>query len=177
MAGQVLVQLYRTLRLYGHYVQLSFKQLEKNREGPATVKRYSAPATPCDRLFHHQAVDDEIKKQLTQHRASPDPVALMHTIREALVALLFPDQVVPAQQESLEKFLSQLPTLWQQGENRPAQAPWTRGPRHWRTHPDHLVGVRHEILGWLEMEPDINARTILDPLCSNRPELFSGGHL
>ena len=180
LAGQMLVQLYQKLRLYLNYFQPSFKLLEKSREGSATVKRYSPPATPCDRLLQHQAVTDETKEQLTHHRVSRDPVTLLHSIREAqaaLVALSSPDHGEPAQQESLEQFLSQLPTLWQQGENRPTHAPRIRGPRHWRTRPDPFEGVWQEILGWLETEPDITARTILDRLCSNRPGQFSDGHL
>ena len=51
LAGQMLVQLYRTLRLYVNCFQPSFKLLEKTREGSATFKRYSPPATPCDRLL------------------------------------------------------------------------------------------------------------------------------
>ena len=34
-----------------------------------------------------------------------------------------------------------------------------------------------DILGWLETEPDITARTILDRLCFDRPEQFGDGHL
>ena len=83
LAGQMLVQLYRALRLYVNCFQPSFKLLEKNRVGSATLKRYSPPATPCDRLLQHQAVTDETKEQLTQHRATLDPVALLHAIREA----------------------------------------------------------------------------------------------
>ena len=180
LAGQMLVQLYRTLRLYVNYFQPSFKLLEKTREGSATFKRYSPPATPCDRLLQHQAVSDEAKEQLTRLRASLDPVALLHAIREAqaaLVAVSSPDHGDPAQQKSLDQFLSQLPTLWQQGENRPTHAPRNRGPRHWRTRPDPFEGVWQDILGWLETEPDITARTILDRLCSHHPEQFGDGHL
>ena len=180
LAGQMLVQLYRALRLYVNCFQPSFKLLEKNRVGSATLKRYSPPATPCDRLLQHQAVSDETKEQLTQHRATLDPVALLHAIREAQAALMSvssPDHSEPAQQESLEQFLSQLPTLWQQGENRPTHAPRTRGSRHWRTRPDPFEGVWQDILGWLETEPDITARTILDRLCSHHPEEFGDGHL
>ena len=183
LAGQMLVQLYQALRLYVNYFQPSFKLLEKTREGSATLKRYkrySPPATPCDRLLQHQAVSDEAKEQLTQHRASLDPVDLLHAIREAqaaLVAVSSPDHGDPAQQESLDQFLSQLPTLWQQGENRPTHAPRNRGPRHWRTRPDPFEGVWQDILGWLETEPDITARTILDRLCSHHPEQFGDGHL
>ncbi len=177
LAGQMLVQLYRTLRLYVNYFQPSFKLLEKSREGSGRVKRYSPPATPSDRLLQHQAVSDETKGQLTRDRASVDPAVLLHAIREpraALVAVSSPDHGEPARQESLEQFLSLLPTLWQQGENRPTRAPRTRGPRHWRTRPDPFDGVWQDILGWLET--DINARKILDRLCSEQPRRFSDHH-
>ncbi|CAI8031961.1 Uncharacterized protein y4rM [Geodia barretti] len=39
LAGQMLVQLYQSLRLYVNYFQPSFKLVEKNREGSATLKR------------------------------------------------------------------------------------------------------------------------------------------
>ena len=100
LAGQMLVQLYQSLRLYVNYFQPSFKLLEKSREGSATLKRYSPPATPCDRLLRHEAVRDEIKEQLTQRPVSLDPAALLHAIREAraaLVALSSPDHDEPAQ--------------------------------------------------------------------------------
>ena len=95
LAGQMLVQLYQALRLYVNYFQPSFKLLEKKREGSATVKRYSPPATPCDRLLEHQAATGELKGQLVQHRAGLDPVALLHAIRKAqaaLVAFTSPDK-------------------------------------------------------------------------------------
>ena len=130
LAGQMLVQLYRTLRLYVNYFQPSFKLLEKTREGSATVKRYSPPTTPCDRLLQHQAVTDDSKEQLAQQRAGLDPVALLHSIREAqaaLAAVSSPDQDGPAQQESLERFLSELPTLWQQVKTVPPTLPGPAG--------------------------------------------------
>ena len=156
LAGQMLVQLYRTLRLYVNYFQPSFKLLE------------------------HQTVGDDSKEQLAQQRAGLAPVALLHAIREAQTAraaVSSPDHGEPIQQESLERFLFQLPTLWQQGENRPTHAPRTRGPRHWRTRPDPSEGVWQDILAWLETEPDITAKIILDRLCSQQPRRFSDHHL
>ena len=174
LAGQMLV------RLYVNYFQPSFKLLEKNREGSATVKRYSSPATPCDRLLQHQAATEEIKGKLTQHRAGLDPVALLHAVREAqaaLVAVSSPDKGELSQQETLDHFLAQLPNLWHRGEARPTQAPRNRGPRHWRTRQDPFEGVWQEILAWLEEEPDITARAVLDRLCCDHPERFSDTHL
>ena len=107
-------------------------------------------------------------------------LSLLHSIREAqaaLVALSSPDHVSqPSRRAWSSSCPSALPTLWQQGEG-PTHAPRIRGPRHWRTRPDPFEGVWQEILGWLETEPDITARTILDRLCSNRPGQFSDGHL
>ena len=180
LAGQMLVQLYQALRLYVNYFQPSFKLLEKKREGSTTVKRYSPPATPCDRLLEHQAATGELKGQLVQHRAGLDPVALLHAIRKAqaaLVAVTSPDKGDPFQQEPLDQFLAQLPHLWQRGEARPTHAPRTRGSRHWRTRPDPFEGVWHEILGWLEEEPEITARAVLDRLCCGYPKRFSDTHL
>ena len=180
LAGQMLVRLYQSLRLYVNYFQPSFKLLEKNRKGSATVKRYSVPATPCDRLSDHQAVPGELKEQLTHHRSGLDPVALLHAIRKAqaaLVAVSSPDNGEVFQQESLDQFLAQLPSLWQRGEARPTHAPRTRGPRHWRTRPDPFEGVWQKILAWLEEEPDITAKAVLNRLCSDHPERFSEAHL
>ena len=41
---------------------------------------------------------------------------------------------------------------------------------------DPFEGAWQDILGWLETEPDITARTILDRLCSHRPDRFSDTH-
>ena len=58
----MLAQLYQSLRLYVNYFQPSFKLEDKNREGSATLNRYSPQATPCNRLLLHEAVRDEIKE-------------------------------------------------------------------------------------------------------------------
>ena len=180
LVGQMLVRLHRSLRLYVNYFQPSFKPLEKNRDGSATLKRYSVPATPCDRLLDHQSTAVELKDQLTHHRSGLDPVALLHAIREAqaaLAAVSSPGSGEVSQQESLDQFLAQLPSLWQRGEARPTHAPRTRGPRHWRTRPDPFEGVWPEILAWLEEEPGITAKAVLDRLCSGHPDRFSEANL
>ena len=50
VAGQAMAQLYGALRVYVNFLQPSFKLIDESREGSATVKRYSSPTTPCDRL-------------------------------------------------------------------------------------------------------------------------------
>ena len=87
VAGQTIAHLHGAMRLYVNYFQPSFKLMEKTRNGSAVIKRYSPPATPCDRVIRHEAVSAEAKMNLTEHRETLDPVALLHTIREAQSAL------------------------------------------------------------------------------------------
>ena len=88
VAGQTMAHLYGALRLYVNFFQPSFKLIDKTRDGATTVKRYSPPTTPCDRLIQHDATSDEMRAALIQYRAKLDPVLLLHTIREAQSALV-----------------------------------------------------------------------------------------
>ena len=121
VAGQTMAFLYEALRLYVNFVQPSFKLIDKTKDGSTTVKRYSQPATPCDRLIQHDAAGAELKALLNEYRAGLDPVLLLHTIREAQSALVAATsrgvRETPAG-ESLERFLAKLPGLWRQGEVR-----------------------------------------------------------
>ena len=87
VAGQAMAHLYGAVRRYVNYFQPSFKLVEKTRHGSRVVKRYSPPATPCDRLMRHDAVSVEMKTALSEYRGKLDPVALLHAIREAQSAL------------------------------------------------------------------------------------------
>ena len=87
VAGQTMAYLYGVVRLYVNYFQPSFKLVEKTRDGASVVKRYSPPATPCDRLMQHDTVSAKLMAKLSEFRAGLDPVALLHTIREAQSAL------------------------------------------------------------------------------------------
>ena len=83
IAGQTMVHLYQAVRLHVNYFQPSFKLLEKIRDGARVIKRYSPPATPCDRVMQHDEISARVKKELRQYRAGLDPVALLSSIREA----------------------------------------------------------------------------------------------
>ena len=94
VAGQTMAHLYGAVRQYVNYFQPSFKLVEKTRHGSRVVKRYSPPATPCDRLMQHDAVSVEMKAALSEYRVKLDPVALLYAIREAqsaLAALVSPE--------------------------------------------------------------------------------------
>ena len=88
VAGQTMAQLYGALRLYVNFFQPAFKLIDKTRDGSRTLKRYSQPATPRDRLIQHDATSDEMRAALIRYRSGLDPVLLLHAIREAQSALV-----------------------------------------------------------------------------------------
>ena len=131
VAGQTMAYLYGVVRLYVNYFQPSFKLVEKTRDGTSVLKRYSPPATPCDRLMQHDTLSAKLVAKLSEFRAGLDPVALLHTIREAqsaLVAVTSPDFSETPRGESLDRFLAGLPSLWRQGEARPTHTARVRAP-------------------------------------------------
>ena len=87
IAGQTMVHLYQAVRLHVNYFQPSFKLLEKTRDGARVIKRYSPPATPCDRLMQHDETSVVVKNELREYRTGLDPVALLRSIREAQSAM------------------------------------------------------------------------------------------
>jgi hypothetical protein len=180
IAGQALSHLYGKVRLYVNYFQPSFKLLEKTRDGAKVSKRYARPATPCDRLLGHDAVSAEAKEALREQRAELDPVELLHGIRNAqaaLAALVSPELGVGPQRQSLEQFLSQLPTMWRVGEVRPTHATRPVKPRTWRTRKDPFEGVWSNVLIALQQDPDMTAKTIFERLQSDNPGRFTNGQL
>ena len=136
VAGQTMAHLYEALRRYVNFFQPSFKLIDKIRAGATTVKHYSQPTTPGDRLIQHDSTSDEMRAALKEYRARLAPVLLLHTIRKAqsaLVAATAPEVRETPSDASLGRFLAKLPRLWRQGEVRPTHAARVRGPRHWRT--------------------------------------------
>ena len=144
------------------------------------TKRYSKPATPCDRLLDREDVSEETKRRLRKSRSELDPVTLLHTIRESQSALAAVGSVESGgtpDGESLESFLTQLPDLWRQGEIRPTHARRARATRTWRTRPDPFEGVWCEVLSWLQQQPDATAAELMDRLILRYPERYSRGQL
>ena len=122
VAEPTMAHRYGAVRQYVNYFQPSFKLVEKTRHGSRMVKRYSPPATPCDRLMRHDAVSVEMKAALSEYGVKLDPVALLHAIREAqsaLAAVTFPEIRPTPSGESLEQFLAKLPDWWRQDERIP----------------------------------------------------------
>ena len=181
VACQALLHLYQAARLYVNYFQPSFKLRNKTRDGFKLKRTYEPPATPCDRLLKHPAVNDKVKEKLQLQRKQLDPVKLLHRIRQsqsALAALTSTDHVIQGPgRESLEQFLSQLPRLWKDGEVRPTHRSKPSKPHYWRTHEDAFEGVWYEVLDWLQQEPDVTAKSLLKRLQFTYPGRFVDGQL
>jgi len=181
VAGQALAHLYQAARLYVNYFQPSFKLRKKMRDGARVRRSYDQPATPCDRLLRHPAVEDQIKERLRLQRSELDPVELLHRIREgqaALAALVSTDGSLQGPgRESLDQFLAQLPRLWQAGEVRPTHRAQPTKPRHWRTRKDPFEAVWYDVLRWLQHDPDATAKALFYRLQREYPGRFPDGQL
>ena len=180
VAGQTIAHLHGAIRLYVNHFQPSFKLMEKTRNGSAVIKRYSPPATPCDRVMRHEGVSADAKARLSERRIALDPVNLLHTIREAqsaLSAIAHPEVRPTPQGESLEQFLAGLSNRWRQDESASSQSEKVRAPHTWRTRPDPFEGVWCEVLEWLQEDPDASAVALLGRLQSTHPGRFSRAQL
>ena len=107
-AGQTLAHLYGAVRLYVNYFQPSFQLLTKSRNGGSVTKRYSKPATPCDRLLERDDVSEETKLRLRRSRGEVDPISLLHGIWESqstLAAVSAPESGAIPDGENLKDFL------------------------------------------------------------------------
>ena len=154
---------------------------QKNRNGAKVKRTYYPPATPCDRLLKHPAVDEQIKEKLRLQRKKLDPVELLHRIREgqsALAALASTDSSPQGPgRESLDQFMAQLSRLWQAGEVRPTHRTQSSKPRHWRTRKDPFEAVWYDVLYWLQQEPDVTAKALFERLQDEYPGHFPDGQL
>jgi hypothetical protein len=175
VAGQALAQLLEAVRLYVNYFQPSFKLRERIREGAKIKKTYYPPATPCDRLLMHEAVEEKIKAALRNQRDQLDPVELLHRIRQGQSALAALSTGIPSDgpgRKSLDQFLASLPELWRLGEARPTHRKGEPKARYWRTREDPFKDVWTDILLWLQEEPDSIAKVILQRLNDKYPGCF-----
>ena len=106
-----------------------------------------------------------------------DPVALLRDIRTLqgeLVTLAdrpAPDSTAPPTAPSLEKFLSGLPTAWQDGEIRPTARAKPAAKRG-RRRPDPFAAVTGTLRIWFEAEPLRTSHELLDRLMTEHPDAF-----
>ncbi|MCW2313345.1 integrase catalytic domain-containing protein [Rhodoferax antarcticus] len=181
-ATKTLAQLYASSRLYINFFQPSFKLKSKTRDGARVKKVYHPPATPCDRLIAHPAVDPTVKAKLAAQFLSLDPVRLLQQIRIVQQALSdIATYGPPAQQATptaspsptpISEFLSSLTTAWKEGEVRPTHRKKSNAPRWWRTLVNPFAEAWPVIEGWLDADPSASANELMDRLAAMTPEVY-----
>ena len=130
--------------------------------------------------MRHEAVRAEAKSRLSERRATLDPVALLHSIREtqsAPAAIVSRELRPTPLGESLERFLTRLPDRWREEQGHADRKPRVKPPRTWRTCKDPFKGVWRELLGWLQEDPEASGVALLGRLEDAEPDRFSQTHL
>ena len=183
-AAQVLGELYGALRLFTNLFQPSFKLKSSERDGGRIKRQHHPPRTPLQRLLATGQVSEERADQLRALQRGSDPLVLLETIRRCqgrLAVLASGEQgtglgpgatVEDRTQESrsLEVFLGDLQTLWQSSQPR-RRKPRTRTGK--RTRPDPFEADVELIEGWLQAEPLLGSRGLMERLVAHNPQRYS----
>jgi hypothetical protein len=183
-AAQVLGELYGALRLFTNLFQPSFKLKSSERDGGRIKRQHHPPRTPLQRLLATGQLSEERADQLRELQRGSDPLALLETIRRCqgqLAVLASGEQgsglgpgaaVADRTQESrsLEVFLGDLQTLWHSSQPR-RRKPRTRTGK--RTRPDPFETDVALIESWLEEEPLLGSRELMERLVAHNPQHYS----
>ncbi len=177
-ATVVLADLHKVARLYVNFFQPSFKLKSKTREGAKVIKKYHAPATPCEQLLADSRVGTSVKGKLRKEFASLDPVQLLSHIRQAQEEIARLASGASAEPSGgvvqLDVFVRSLATAWRHGEVR---APYKKRredakPHIWRTRPDPFEEVWPILQQWLAEQPNTTAKGLFLRLNTEMPNRF-----
>ena len=178
-ATQALAQMYAVSRLYINYFQPSFKLKAKTRDGARVSKIYHPPMTPCDRLLSLPAVSEATKAKLREQFQELDPVRLLQEIRSAQQALVAFAANGTHEKPSLAAipdvaaFMSSLSKAWQHGEVRPTHRKQPGATRWWRTRQDQFEHAWPVVEQWLEREPTVTAKEMMERLSAMVPDAYA----
>ena len=177
-ATAALARLYAVTRLYVNFFQPSFKLISKIREGSHVTKRYSTPATPCERLLASGCLDEARAASLRQLCSTLDPVALLQGIRTAQAELAAfaangsaPSEV-PANGNDIDTFVRGLATAWKSGEARPTHRRKAIAPHWWRSRADPFEHAWPTVERWLQSEPGVSAKELMLRLTATMPDVY-----
>jgi hypothetical protein len=187
-AAQVMGELYGALRLFTNLFQPSFKLKTSERQGARIKRQHHPPRTPLQRLIKSGALVQEQAEALRDLQRSTDPVALLSTIRRCqgqLAVLASGEQAsgdpsaqtgrdLAAENRSLEIFLGGLQTLWHSSQPRRRKPKPRTGKR---SRPDPFEPDVALIEQWLQAEPLIRAKTLMERLITHNPERYGECHL
>ena len=178
-ATAALRRVYEASRWYINFFQPSFKLKSKYRQGARVHKTYYLPETRYARLLKREDVPSETQEMLKQRMESLDPVMLLKHIRDAQDSMMAlsenrtPEVVAP----DVASFVSSLATAWRAGEVRPTHRQVPKPGRWWRSRPDPFAEVWPVLLGWLEEQPDLEAKAMLKRLPASGYGEFPDGQL
>ena len=179
-AWEALCELYSVLRLYINFFQPTLKLKQKIRIGSKTIKKYEKAQTPYERVLSSEYVNQTIKDQLTQQYQTLDPLLLkekIHQLQTSLWQHAAIGEVIPlidelSQNPDQEKTIKNDRSIFYRKVKK------VRGKkRAYRTRPDPFVDVYDSIKFELEINPNINVKTILEKLMKRYPNHFYKGHL
>jgi len=187
-AAQVLGELYGALRLFTNLFQPSFKLKSSERDGGRIKRQHHPPRTPLQRLLASGVLSEETAEPWRELRRRSDPVALLTTIRRCqgqLAVLASAEQGsalqasrterdLAAENRSLEVFLGGLQALWQNNQPRRRKPKPRTGKR---SRPDPFEPDVERIEQWLQAEPQLRAKTLLERLIDHNPERYGPRHL
>lgn len=165
-ATAALRRLYESSRFYTNFFQPSFKLTGKTRYGARVHKTYDDPLTPFTKLHENEYVSKETKAKLKRQIECLDPVALLTQIRECqehLVAISR-KRTPEASAPEIAPFVKNLAIAWKAGEVRPTHRSEPKRKQWWRARPDPFATVWPMLLGWLEEQPDLEAKAMLKRL-------------
>lgn len=170
LAVKALMRLYRVARLYENYFQPCFKLASKRRDGAKVTKRYYDPASPYQRLREHD-LGAEREAELDATFAELDPVDLLHRIRQAQSELArHAGRTQEAENaDDLDAFVKNLASQWQAGEARATHKRRKKYVRRYRTVPDRFAQGWPVAMTWLEADPSLTSRQIMDRLHKDYP--------
>ena len=178
-ATAALRRLYESSRLYTNFFQPSFKLTGKTRCGARVHKTYDDPLTPFTRLHGSDHVSKEAKTKVKRQMDSLDPVVLLKQIRECQENLVAISQKRSPETNvsELTPFVKNLAIAWKAGEVRPTHRGEPKRKQWWRARPDPFADVWPMLLGWLEEQPDMEAKTMLKRLQESGHGIFPDGQL
>lgn len=180
-AWQALTELYANVRLYVNFFQPSLKLLSKSRDGSKVTKKYDMAKTPNQRLIENLTISESVKLSLKQQSNSLDPLALLQIIQmkqqslwkhawkeEERNKLVAPANVIqPIIINTKEKNLVCLERY--RSTTKPSI---TECPRIYRTRNDPFSGVEDTVRVYLEINPNITAKDILNEFIKKDPSKY-----
>ena len=193
LAGNALLHLYKSLRLYVNFFQPSVKLISKTRNGSRTTKHYDAASTPYQRIMASKHVPKSAKEKLKRLYEGLDPIALFNEIGKRQAAL-WTHSWIPAYKtcsSAISETPLPIPVL-----NKP-QTPQTleqavvnefkfsppkrvykksgkpRVPQTWRTRIDPLAPLNTEIELMLRLNPNQTAKQLFQALLVKHPDVVS----